>query len=171
MPRLAFEEPKGGPEKSEKKEPTKHRRESKPDGVVVVLKAATFAIVLALVGAVILLATAGGDEQSAETPAVPEIKTSHLPSTTTTTTPLAAIIAPEVRSDTTEMVPTVQPTTQAPPVTTTDQRPPGRGEGRFVSVGDECDTRGAYAFTKRYEPVVCDSGRGSQQLTWQRMFR
>src|SRR5688500_5517262 len=106
MPRLAFEEPKGGPAKTES---AKHRRENKRDNVVVVLKAATFALVIALVGAVILLATAGGEEPEAKAPAVPEIKTTHVPSSTTTTSPLAEIVAPEVRTQTAEITPTVAP--------------------------------------------------------------
>jgi hypothetical protein len=167
MPRLAFEEPKGGPAK---KEPTKHRRETRPDGVVVVLKAATFAIVVALVGAVVLLLTAGGgDERAAEGPDVPKISGSA-PAPTTTTTPLAAIIAPEVRSDMTEIVPTVPSTTQ-PTVPSTEPPPTGGQPDQFVELGDRCETRGAYAFTRRYEPVVCERGGRGQQLVWRRLFR
>lgn len=166
MPRLAFEEPKGGPAATES---ARHRRETKRDNVVVVLKAATFALVVALVGAGILLATAGGEEPAAKAPAVPEIKGSNAPSSTTTTTPPAEIMVPEVRTQTAEMTPT------APPVTTTqpaprpgDNRPPDR-EDRFAVIGRPCDTPGTYAFTERYEPVVCEQRRGGKAV-WQPAF-
>lgn len=159
MPRLAFEEPKGGPAKTES---AKHRRETKRDNVVVVLKAATFALAIAIVGAVVLLATAGGDEERADAPPVPEIKTSHAP-TTTTTPPVAEILVPEVRTQTAEMSPTAPPsTTSAKPAPRPGgNRPPGR---EFAEIGHRCDTPGAYSFTERYEPVVCVEGRGGKAV-------
>lgn len=169
MPRLAFEEPKGGPEQGE---PTQPSRETKRDGVVVVLKAATFAIVIALIGAVVLLVTASGDEPAATAPAVPEIKTSHLPSSgaPTSTTPLGAIVAPEVHSVTAEVVPTVAPPPERtePPA---DTRPPPGRDDRFAVVGEPCETRGAYAFTKRYEAVVCGGQKPNEPLVWRPLFR
>ena len=42
---------------------------------------------------------------------------------------------------------------------------------RFVRVGEPCDTPGAYAFTERYEPVVCGGGRHDDRLVWRHMFR
>lgn len=158
MPRLTFEEPLVDPTKGTS---TKHRQEVKKDGVVVVLKAATFAVVIALVGAVVLLLTAGGDEPRAKTPDVPEIRTSHAQATTSTTPP-AGIVAPEVRSDTTVM--SMPPTTTERPRPT--GRPPGRGQ-RFAIVGKSCDTPGSYAFTKRYEPVVC----AEPGPTWRLLFQ
>lgn len=157
---LAFEEPKGGPEEEQ---PTQGRREAKRDNVVVVLKAATFAIVLVLVGAVVLLVTASGEEPVASGPAVPEIGTSHLPSAVapSSSVPLAAIVVPEVRSVTAQVVPT------AP---TAEPGPTG-GDGRFVVVGEPCATRGEYAFTERYEPVVCGGRKSRQRLVWQPLFR
>jgi hypothetical protein len=164
MPRLVFEEPKGGPAKTES---AKHRREMTRDNVVVVLKAATFALVIALVGAGILLATAGGEpEQEAKAPAVPEIKGSNAP-TTTTTTPPAEIVAPEVRSQTAVITPTAVPTTTQPkPPGNT--RPPGR-EDRFAVVGHPCDTPGEYSFTERYEPVIC-AERPNGKAVWRLVF-
>jgi hypothetical protein len=171
MPRLAFEEPKGGPEMEK---PTQRRREIKRDGVVVVLKAATFAIVIALIGAVVLLVTASGEEPAAKAPAVPEIKTSHLPSSgvPTSTTPLGAMFAPEVRSVTAQVVPTVAPPPEltVPTVPTIDKRPPGRHD-RFAVIGAPCETRGEYSFTERYEPVVCGGQKPTQALVWNPIFR
>lgn len=160
MPRLVFEEPKGGPAKAG---PVSHRRETKRDNVVVVLKAATFALIVALVGAGILLTTAGGEEPQAKAPAVPEIKTTHVP----TTDPSAArIVAPEVRTQTAEITPTAVPTTTQPKPP--GRKPPGRND-QFVVVGRPCDTAGAYAFTQRYEPVVC-VGRRAGKLVWRPVF-
>ncbi len=164
MPRLAFEEPKGGPAKTES---AKHRRETRRDNVVVVLKAATFALIIALVGAGILLATAGGEEPRAEAPPVPEIETSHLPSTTTTTPPMAEILVPEVRSQMTEM--SVPPTTTTTKPSRPGNRPPDRDD-QFAVVGHPCDTPGAYSFTERYEPVMCVERRGGRAV-WRSIFR
>lgn len=164
MPRLAFEEPKGGPAKTES---AKHRRETKRDNVVVVLKAATFALIIALVGAGILLATAGGEEPRAEAPPVPEIETSEAPPATTTTPPVAEILVPEIRSQTTELsVPPTTTTTSKP--SRPGNRPPDR-EDRFAVVGRQCDTPGAYSFTERYEPVVCVVRRGDKAV-WRPVF-
>lgn len=187
MPRLAFEEPKGGPfkkdaaaeepeptEEPEEESPGKHRRDSNRDTVLVVLKGATVAVAIALMGIIILLATAGGDDQAAKAPAVPNIPTSHTAQAgPTTTAPLGAMVVPEVRSQTTAFVPSVPPPVTQPTVPTAGPpKPPGGGGNQqFVRVGDKCDTPGAYAFTERFEPVVCDGGRGNDRLTWRRMFR
>lgn len=177
MRRLASEEPKGGPGMEK---PTQHRRKIKQDGVVVVLKAATFAIVIGLIGAVVLLVTASGEGSAAKVPAVPEIKTSDLPSSGAprSTMPLAAILVPEVRTATAEVVPTVAPPAESAESTerterterTTDKRPPGRDD-RFAVVGEPCETRGEYSFTERYEPVVCGGQKPKEPLVWNPMFR
>lgn len=164
MPRLAFEEPKGGAAKTES---AKHRREITRDNVVVVLKAATFALIIALLGAGLLLATAGGEDPKAEAPPVPEIEASHVPSVTATTPPVAEILIPEVHSQTTELsVPSTTTTTKA---SRPGNRPPEREE-RFAVIGRACDTPGAYAFTERYEPVVCVERRGGKAV-WRPVFR
>lgn len=167
MPRLAFEEPLGGPAK---RKPTKHRRETSRDNVVVVLKAATFAIVVAFVGAVVLLATAGGEEPRATAPGVPEIETSRVPSSATTPAPPPAIIAPEVRTQTAEIVRTPPPPSTVPSTPSTVPPPSGEDE-RFAVVGEPCENRGEYAFTERYEPVVCGGQRPNQKLVWRPLFR
>jgi hypothetical protein len=115
MPRLSFEEPKGGPlakaaQAREAQEPAgaghladlfveepveggKHRRPHRRDTVLVVLRAATVAVAIALVGAVILLTTSGADDGT-RAPALPEISDSNEPHTgPTTTTPPAAFVA------------------------------------------------------------------------------
>lgn len=207
MPRLSFEEPKGGPlakaaradqddeqdeqndgqdvdestehlsalfveEPEDEESPSgRHRRQGGRDTVLVVLKVATVAVTIALVGAVVLLATAGGNEGDGKSPAVPNIPTSHDPSAGPTTTPLAAMIAPPVHSQTTQIVPSLPPVTTRPTVPTDDDRP-GRGnDEEFVRVGEPCDTPGAYAFTQSFEPVVCDTRGEGNRLAWRRIFR
>lgn len=173
MPRLAFEEPKGGPRP---KRPSRHRREEKRDGVVLALKAATFAVVVALVGAVVLLLTSGEDEPVTAAPDVPEIPTSSGPAnvTPTTTPPPAAIVAPEVRSQTAVLTPAPPPAPSTNPSPTASQpRPPEPdrpGGRRFAVVGEPCEDRGSFAFTAEYEPVVCGGDRPSQPLVWREMF-
>jgi hypothetical protein len=202
MPRLAFEEPKGGPlakaareaavtdqvtdqQGDRQAEPSadaeqledlfveepldgpRHRRQPTRDTVLVILKGATVAVVLALVGVVILLATTGEGEPEASPPGVPQIETSGTPGGE----PAAGtIVIPEVRSQTTELSVAPPPVTQ-PTLPTTEDDPPGPGNDDFVRVGQPCDTPGAYAFTERFEPVVCDRRGPNGRLAWQRMFR
>jgi hypothetical protein len=197
MPRLSFEEPKGGPlakaararEQAEQPEErdgdatvlfeqftdeaadapdAETERRGNRDTVVVVLRVATVAVAIALVGFIVLLTTGGGEDPEANTPGVPKIATSHEPSTgpTTSTPPLGAIVAPPVHSQTAEIVP---PPVVQPTVPTNPQ--PGGPQPQFVRPGEPCDTPGAYAFTESFQPMVCDGGRRGEQLTWRRMFR
>ncbi len=182
MPRLAFEEPKGGPMKTgeptdDTAEPTdekraRHRKGSDGDDhTLVLLKAATVAVAIALVATIVLLTTSGSDEPAAEAPSVPQIGTSGASTGPTTSSP-AALVVPPVHTQTAEM--TVAPPPPPPPVTqptVPTGQPPGGGQNQFVRVGEPCDTEGAYAFTERYEPVICDRRRGSGELTWRAMFR
>lgn len=202
MPRLSFEEPKGGPlakaaraeqpeqdddqvvdestehlselfveEPEDEESPSgRHRLSGNRDTVLVVLKTATVAVAIALVGTVVLLATGGGSEDDARSPAVPNIPTSHDPSAGPTTTPLGAMIAPPVHSQTTQIVPSLPPVTQ-PTVPTDEDRPRPGDDDEFVRVGEPCDTPGAYAFTQSFEPVVCDTRGQSDRLAWRRIFR
>jgi len=184
MPRLEFEEPKGGPlskaAQDEQQadddlsallaedEPAGGQRPTSRDVVIVVLKGVTIAVVIALVGVVILLATSG-EGPAAKSPTVPTIPESEQPSAgPTTSTSVGAIIAPEVHTQTTEIVPVPPPVTES--TLPTEERP-GPGQGEFVRIGEPCDTPGAYAFTESFEPVVCDSRGPGDRLAWRRMFR
>lgn len=191
MPRLEFEEPKGGPlskaaqdeQQAEEEQPTEYlsalltedegaepdSRQASRDTVLVVLKGATVAVVIALVGVVILLATSS-EKPAAKSPSVPTIPESNQSSTgPTTSTSVGAIIAPEVHTQTTEIVPAPPPVTES--TVPTNEPPPGPGQDEFVRVGEPCDTPGAYAFTESFEPVVCDSRGSGGRLTWRRIFR
>jgi len=147
------------------------RREPNRDTVLVILKAVTVAAGIALVGLVVLLTTSGEDAPVAKAPSVPSIGTSHDPSAgpTTSTPDLGAIVAPPVHSQTTEMAP--PPSVTQPTVPTGPTTKPGGDQNQFVRVGEPCDTQGAYGFTERYEPVVCDTGRQNGRLAWRRLFR
>lgn len=193
MPRLEFEEPKGGPlskaaQEEQQDEPVEEsteylsallteeepedqpggQRQTNRDTVLVVLKGATIVGVIALIVIVIMLATSDGKESS-RSPLVPTIGESGQSSAgpTTSTSP-AAIIAPEVHTQTTEIVPVPPPVTEPTPPA---DGPPRPGQDEFVRIGEPCDTRGAYAFTESFEPVVCDGRGQSDRLTWRRIFR
>jgi starvation-inducible outer membrane lipoprotein len=97
---------------------------------------------------------------------VPEIETSDTPGSGQDAPAGGGIVAPEVRSQTTEFSVTPPPVTQ--PTQPTVEDPP---DSRFVRVGEPCDTPGAYAFTERYEPVVCSPRGQDDRLVWRRMFR
>lgn len=199
MPRLTFEEPKGGPlaraaqqaaptgQSEQQAEPPaeaeqledlfveepqdgpRHRRQPSRDTVLVILKGATVAVVLALVGIVILLATSGEGEPSASSPGVPQIETSDAPAGSDDSG-AGTLVIPEVRSQTTELSVAPPPVTQPTLPTTTDD-PTGPGNDDFVRVGEPCDTPGAYAFTESYDPVVCDRRGPGGRLAWHRIFR
>jgi hypothetical protein len=218
MPRLSFEEPKGGPlakaqrqraqrrpdddeptqllaellsdpaesraestagslagsldgplDGSPEERPGRHRRSAGRDTVLVVLKGATVALVIALIGAIILLTTASEDTPSATSPTVPDIPESHRAPARPPTS-LGAILAPQVGSTMTEIVRTTT-SSAPPPVPTVPPAGSSAPGSRFVRVGDKCDTRGAYAFTESFEPVVCDARRGDRELVWRAMFR
>jgi hypothetical protein len=49
--------------------------------------------------------------------------------------------------------------------------PPPAGGQRFAVIGEQCQNRGEFAFTERYEPVVCRGQRSDQKLVWRRAFR
>jgi hypothetical protein len=196
MPRLSFEEPKGGPlaksaqqaapSEQQAEQPVeaeqledlfveepqdgpRHRKQPSRDTMLVILKGATVAVVLALVGVVILLATSGEGEPDASAPGVPQIETSDTPDDSGD--PAAGkIVMPEVRSQTTELSVAPPPVTQ-PTLPTTEDPPPGPGNDDFVRVGEPCDTPGAYAFTESFDPVVCDRRGPNGRLAWHRMFR
>jgi hypothetical protein len=166
MPRLVFEEPKGGPAK---REPVGEQRENRRDNVVLGSKIAMLALVVALAVAGVLLLTSRDDEPRAQAPSVPEITTSPAP---TTDLSVARMVAPEVRSQTAVITATAAPTTTTTAVPPRPPKPgatpPGQGD-QFAVIGRPCDTAGAYAFTQRYEPVMC-AGRRGGKLAWRPVF-
>jgi hypothetical protein len=196
MPRLSFEEPKGGPlskaaqqaddeveplaglldeeDDDARPAPSRHRQDVERDTALTVMKGFAIALAVALVGVVIvLLTTGGGDKPTAKAPSVPEIGDGDQRSApATSSVPLGAIVAPQVRSQTTQIVPPPPPpppTSSSVAQPTVPTEPPNQDQ--FVRAGDPCDTPGAYAFTERFEPVVCEGRGPSGRLAWRRLFR
>jgi hypothetical protein len=198
MPRLSFEEPKGGPlakaawareqaeqqderdddatvlfeqftDESDDASDDEPERRGNRDTVVVVLRVATVAVAIALVGFIVLLTTAGGGEDpDANSPGVPKIATSHEPSTGPTTS--TPPLAAIVEPPVHSQTTEIVP----PPVTQPTvpaNPPPGDPQAQFVRPGEPCDTPGAYAFTESFQPMVCDGGRRGEELAWRRIFR
>lgn len=156
MPRLAFEEPKGGPARQD-------GPQRKRDNVVVAMKAAVLALVVGIVGAgVLLVSTASGEKREAKAPEVPVIEETEVATTQTRVpnNPAAEIVVPEVRTQTAEISAPPKATTTTPPAAPPTTRPSAPDEDRFAVVGRPCDTPGARAFTERFEPVVCLRRRG-----------
>jgi hypothetical protein len=150
MPRLGYETPcRPVPRPTER------------DRLLVVVKLATFAVAVGVLGGFALLS---GTDREAGSPAA---------AVTLTTTPSPpAIVAPPVTSTvTSEIVPTrppaPAPTTTTPTTTTTpppvppppaSTPPPSPQEPRFAVVGEPCPSAGTYSLTARYRPVVCRDG-------------
>jgi hypothetical protein len=88
----------------------------------------------------------------------------------TTTTPSPAVVPPVTSTATSEVAPppaTPEPPAPEPRVVTTTKPTPrpttpppeSRRDRRFAVVGQSCSRPGAYSFTSRYQPVVCEGGR------------
>jgi len=148
MPRLGYEtpcRPVRGP--------------AERDRFLAVVKLATFAVAVGLIGGLYLLS--GGTSEEAGRPAA---AVRQLP--TTSSTPV--VVAPPVVSTATSEVVPAPPASAAPPppATTTAAPPPApappREDPRFAVVGEECPRDGMYSVTSRYRPVRCE--RGAWQL-------
>ncbi|MCT2583680.1 hypothetical protein [Actinophytocola gossypii] len=146
MPRLGYETPcRPVPRPTER------------DRFLVVVKLATFAFAVAVLGAFALLS---GTTREAGSPSA---------AVTPTTTPSRpAVIAPPVASTmTSEIVPTPPPAPATTTTTTTRTTPPPAPpppastpprDPRFAVVGEPCPRAGTYSLTARYRPVVCRDG-------------
>lgn len=104
----------------------------------------------------------GDDEVAVTNPAVPTITDGGGPPSTDDAQPVpppppATVAAPAVGTQTAVLAPKPKPTPR-PTVTR-----PGLPD-RFETAGKKCQPEGAFAFTRRYEPLVCRNGR------WDRMF-
>jgi hypothetical protein len=163
MQRAAFPELQGRPR------PSRHRRQDKPDRVLIGLKIATFLAACGVIGVIVLLAV-GGPGRPTPAAAPPKIVTGQLgddaPQTIPTpTTPKVAIAPPALRTETTEF--TQAPTTSrsprpAPPASPVT--PPAQG---LPVVGEPCPAPGMWSMTANYEPVYCYGGTPPR---WRRVF-
>ncbi len=162
MPRLAI--PK--PVKRHRKPPTER------DRVLFVLKVAGLVVVTAVVAGFLLVSGGGGgqEEVAATNPAVPTITDRDDPGDgggtgdavpTAVPTPTESVAAPAVGTQTAVIAPRAKPKAAPRPAPSTRPGP----ESRFARAGQPCPRPGAYAFTKKFEPLVCGpNGR------WQPLF-
>jgi hypothetical protein len=138
------------------------------DTLVLVAKIAA-AVVLAgvLVGFALMAATGGGgaDDVAVTDPAVPTITGSGGPPASEDTQPAPeppreTVAAPAVGTQTAVMAPKKPKPKPRPAATNLPGIP-----DRFEQLGKRCRPAGAVAFTRRFQPLVCQDGH------WQWMFR
>lgn len=121
-----------------------------------------------LLGFVLMAAGVGSgeDDVAVTNPAVPTITDGGGPPSTDDAQPVpapppATVAAPAVGTQTAVMGPKPKPKPR--PTATSRPGRPGLPD-RFERAGSRCQPEGAFAFTKRFEPLVCRNGR------WERMF-
>ena len=161
MQRAAFPELQGRPR------PSRHRRQDKPDRVLIGLQIATFVAACGLVGVVILLAIGNSDKPvpAAATPRTPTGQSGDdAPRTIPTpSTPTAIVAPPALRTETTEI-------TRVPPTTPKAKPAPPAKPATSPSlprVGEPCAEPGMWSVTASYEPVFC---YGDAPPRWRRVF-
>lgn len=158
---------------------TEERRRPEPpserDRFAFSLKVATFVVATASVGVILLLDGGASDDGWAD-PGVPTIiapsdaaeagPAEPRSAPTTTAAPTSPMVVPPVqRAETTAVVP--MPSASKPPESTPPTRTRPRSGNRFVVLGTPCKRPGAYAFTARYEPAVCERNGRRDEPTWQ----
>lgn len=165
MQRAAFPELQGATR------PRRHRRSDRRDRVLTGLKIATFVAAAGLLGVIILLATTGIQDNTADrSPSVPKFtpgddgpKYQPVPTTTT-------IDPPALNTDTAEIAghPPVTTTTHPPKTTSKPPRRPPTFD--FAVIGAKCSNPGAFSVTKDYQPVVCFRRFPSDDPRWYPFF-
>lgn len=166
MQRAAFPELRGRPR------PSRHRRQEKPDRVLITLKIATFLAACGVIGVIVLLAV-GGPDPAAPAAAPPKIVKGQLgddaPQTPSTSVTPNAVEPPALRTETAEITRTPTPTptstssTSSKPKKTVEPTPaPG-----LPVVGEPCPEPGMWSVTANYEPVYC---YGNSPPRWRRVF-
>ena len=151
MQRAAFPELQGRPR------PSRHRRQDRPDRVLIGLKIATFVAACGLVGVIVLL-MGGGSDVATSAAAPPKIGTGQSGddaprSTPTPVTPKAAIDPPALRTETGEI--TRAPTSSKHPRPTSTTPTTTAPAPRVPAVGEPCPEPGAWSMTPNFEPVYC----------------
>jgi hypothetical protein len=164
MQRVAFPELQGRPR------PRRHRKQTKPDRVVVGLKVATALAAAGLLTVILLWANGTSDvaDPAPVHPRVPSGQFDDAPATTTTGPSVGHLIqGPDLRTETANIVGTATP---APPTTSRGHHtkpprttPPGFG---LPEVGATCPAAGMYSITEEFQPVVC---QGNPPV-WRRVF-
>jgi hypothetical protein len=163
MQRAAFPELQG------RQRPSRHRRQDRPDRVLIGLKIATFLAACGVLGVIVLLA-GGGSDSASPVGAPPKIIKGQLgddaPQTIPTpVTPKAVVAPPALRTETAEITRTPSASkTPKPPRTAPPTTAPAPS---LPSVGDPCPEPGMWSVTANYEPVFC---YGNAPPRWRRVF-
>lgn len=142
----------------------RRNRDGERDWFPLVVKVAAVVVVGGVVAGFLLVSGGGGHDEAAVTnPPVPTITGSGGAEETESTPPPppTTVAAPAVGTHTAVIAPKPRPKPTARPQPTS--RPPLR-DPRFARPGQRCSEAGEFAFTRRFEPLVCRNGR------WQRIF-
>jgi hypothetical protein len=163
MQRAAF------PELQSRPRPSRHRRQDKPDRVLIGLKIATFLAACGLVGVIILL-TVGGSQRPHPVAAQPKAPTGQTgddaPRTTPTPTEHPPVVAPPaLRTEVAEITKTQ--TTPKAPKPAPPAQPGNPGPQNLPVVGQPCPEPGMWSVTANYEPVFC---YGNSPPRWRKVF-
>lgn len=149
---------------------TRHRRQNKPDRVLIALKVATFLAAAGLVGLIILWASGSGPDKAAPRPTSPTPVITQPGDDAPPTTTVTTIEPPALRTETSTIAlkpPPPPPNTPKPPPSTRPTEPPGIN---FPVVGQPCPEPGMWSVTSNYEPVVCASNPPGSQPRWIPVF-
>jgi hypothetical protein len=165
MPRPAFPELQGRPRA------TRHRRQAKPDRVLLGLKIATFLAACGFIAVVVLLAGKASSDNATPRPPAPKPDTSQPSDDATPPTPVpAAVDPPALRTEMTSLTGKPAPPPSAAPApkpTTEPSQPP---DLIFAVIGQPCPEPGRWSFTRDYQPVVCASSPPGSQPRWHRVI-
>jgi hypothetical protein len=151
---------------------TRHRRQEKPDRVLVGLKIATVVAAAALVGLIIMWARGGGESGEAtprSTAPKPVITQPGDDAPTTTTPPRMEPPALRTETSTIALKPPPPSSTSKPRPTTRPPQESGPGFA-FAVIGKPCPEPGVWSVTSNYEPVVCASNPPGRQPRWTPVF-
>lgn len=163
MQRAAFPELQGRPR------PPSHRRQAKPDRVLLGLKIATFVAACGVLAMMVLLVT-GGPSNPASRANPPKAATGQVGDDAprqqpapTAEQPVAE--PPALRTETAE-IKGAPSTSKAPKPTSVPVTTPRRQQPTPV-VGEPCPQMGMWSMTENFEPVVC---YGDSPPRWRRVF-
>jgi hypothetical protein len=150
---------------------SRHRRQSKPDRVLLGLKIATVVAAAGLVSLIIMVAAGGGTEVASPRPTSPD-RPSTRPSDDAPAPTRPRLNPPELRTETTTIAIKPPPPSSAPkPRPTTRPPAPAPGPGfAFAVIGKPCPEPGTWSVTSDYRPVVCARRPPGGPLRWTPVF-
>ncbi len=153
---------------------TRHRRQEKPDRLLVGLKIATVVAAAGLVGLTIMWASGGESGEATPRPTSPKPAITQPsddgPTTTTTTTPPSLRMDPPALRTETSTIALQPPPASSTPKPRPTTRPPQEPGPGFAVIGKPCPEPGVWSVTSDYEPVICASNPPGRQLRWTPVF-